>query len=79
MNDSMRCMEDEFREALKKIDNLTREFEKTEARYVEMQIKYNKVKSDKHQAEKTAEKYRKELKKLSKCIQENKNRENQEM
>ena len=58
-------MEAEFREALKKIDELTREFEKTEAKLVEIQIKYSKVKSDKHHAEKAAEKSRKELKKLS--------------
>jgi hypothetical protein len=29
-------MEGEFREALKKIDELTREFEKTEARFVDL-------------------------------------------
>jgi hypothetical protein len=58
-------MELEFREALKKIDELTREFEKTEGKLVEIQIKYNKVKSDKHHAEKAAEKSKKELKKLA--------------
>jgi hypothetical protein len=58
-------MELEFREALKKIDDLTREFEKTEAKLVEIQIKYNKVKSDKHHAEKVAEKSKKEFKKLA--------------
>lgn len=52
LNESMREMEGEFREALKKIEELTREFEKTEARLVEMQIKYNKVKGDKHHADK---------------------------
>lgn len=65
LNDSLRQMETEFREALKKIDDLTREFEKTEAKLVEFQIKYNKVKSDKNHAEKAAEKSRKELRKIS--------------
>ncbi len=45
-------MESEFREAIKRIDELTREFEKKEGRLLEMQIKYNKVKSEKNQAEK---------------------------
>ena len=68
LNESLRQMETEFREALKKIDDLTREFEKTEAKLVEFQIKYNKVKSDKHHAEKAAEKSRKELRKISQCM-----------
>jgi chromosome segregation ATPase len=65
LNDKGRTMEAEFREALKRIEELTREFEKTEGKLVELQIKYNKVKSDKHHAEKAADKSRKELKKLS--------------
>lgn len=72
-------MEAEFRDAVKRIEELTREFEKTEGKLVELQIKYNKVKSDKHHAEKAAEKSRKELKKLSQFLNENKVREHKEM
>jgi tetrahydromethanopterin S-methyltransferase subunit G len=41
-------MEVEFREAQKRIDDLTREFEKTESKLVETQIKYNKMKADRN-------------------------------
>jgi peptidoglycan hydrolase CwlO-like protein len=58
-------MEVEFREAQKRIDDLTREFEKTEAKLVETQIKYNKMKADRNQVEKELHKNRKELKKLA--------------
>lgn len=62
---SLHQMEVEFRDAQKRIDDLTREFEKTEAKLVETQIKYNKVKGDRNQAEKELHKTRKELKKLA--------------
>jgi peptidoglycan hydrolase CwlO-like protein len=58
-------MEVEFREAQKRIDDLTREFEKTEAKLVDTQIKYNKMKADRNQVEKELHKNRKELKKLA--------------
>jgi chromosome segregation ATPase len=62
---SLHQMEVEFREAQKRIDDLTREFEKTEAKLVETQIKYNKMKADRNQVEKELHKNRKELKKLA--------------
>jgi peptidoglycan hydrolase CwlO-like protein len=58
-------MEVEFRDAQKRIDDLTREFEKTEARLVDSQIKYNKVKAERNQVERDLHKTRKELKKLA--------------
>jgi predicted nucleic acid-binding Zn-ribbon protein len=58
-------MEVEFREAQKRIDDLTREFEKTEDKLVDTQIKYNKMKADRNQVEKELHKNRKELKKLA--------------
>lgn len=45
---SLHQMEVEFRDAQKRIDDLTREFEKTEAKLVDTQIKYNKVKADRN-------------------------------
>jgi chromosome segregation ATPase len=62
---SLHQMELEFREAQKRIDDLTREFEKTEAKLVDTQIKYNKMKADRNQVEKELHKNRKELKKLA--------------
>lgn len=61
-------MELEFREAQKRIDDLTREFEKTEAKLVDTQIKYNKVKDDRNQAEKELQKCRRELKKVAQYL-----------
>lgn len=58
----------EFRDAQKRIDDLTREFEKTEGKLVETQIKYNKVKSERNQVEKELHKNRKEIKKMAQCL-----------
>ena len=68
MSASLHQIELEFREAQKRIDDLTREFEKTEAKLVDTQIKYNKVKADRNQAEKELHKSRRELKKLAQCL-----------
>lgn len=62
---SLHQMEAEFRDAQKRIDDLTREFEKTEAKLVDTQIKYNKVKGERSQVEKELHKSRRELKKLA--------------
>ena len=68
---SLHSLDFELREAQKRIDDLTREFEKTEGRLVETQIKYNKVKADRNQAEKELHKHRKELKKMTQYLSQN--------
>lgn len=75
LTQTLRHMEGEFREAIKRIDELTREFEKKEGKLLEMQIKYNKIKGEKHHAEKQADRSKRELKKMTMCLSQTRAKE----